>query len=153
LFFVIRRCYFATLPVSTRFPLTAPSQALSIDEKSINPVCLGFKTAFTIKRRTNETKIVLGNLKPEPDQTLLSVLTNARFWLNELRLGKSLVDIAKEAQIDLSILRKSIRLGLLSPALQKAILTGQHPDNWSVSLFTRNKMPLEWKKQEEQYLA
>ena len=98
-------------------------------------------------------KIILGGLKANPDAMLLAALKNARFGLDELRKGKSLAAIAKETETSLDHLRKRIRLGLLSPTIQKAILSGDHPDHWSVSLFTRSILPMDWKEQENLFLT
>jgi DNA invertase Pin-like site-specific DNA recombinase len=129
------------------------AKLLNINESQIAPKCLNFTTPFAVKRRSNETKIILGDLKPSPDKNLLNALKDARFWLNELRAGKSLAQIAKDSETGLDFIRKRIRLGLLSPTIQKAILSGDHPDNWSVSLFTRSIMPTEWKEQEDLFAA
>jgi hypothetical protein len=124
------------------------AKLLNIDGCQIDPKCLSFTNPFAIKRRSNEVKIILGNLKPSPDANLLNALKDARFWLDELRVGKSLAQIAKDSETGLDIIRKRVRLGLLSPTIQKAILSGDHPDSWSISLFTRSIIPKEWKEQE-----
>ena len=128
-------------------------EALQVDKQSIDSKCLRFITPFAIKRRSNEMKIILGDLKESPNTTLLAALKNARFWLDELRKGKSHAAIAKETETSLDHLRKRIRLGLLSPTIQKAILSGDHPDHWSVSLFARSILPMYWKEQENLFLT
>ena len=129
------------------------AKLLNSDRHSIDPICLSFTTPFAIKRRSNETKIILGDLKDNPNTALLTALKNARFWLDELRVGKSLAEIAQNNELSLDHIRKSIRLGLVSPNIQKAILSGNHPDHWSVSLFTRSALPMNWAEQENQFLT
>jgi hypothetical protein len=129
------------------------AKLLNIDKHSIDPICMSFSTPFAIKRRSSETKIILGDLKDNPNATLLTALKNARFWLDELRIGKSLAEIAQNTELSSDHIRKSIRLGLVSPNIQKAILSGNHPDHWSVSLFTRSALPMNWAEQESLFFA
>lgn len=126
---------------------------INVDECQIDPIRLSFTTPFAIKRRSNETKIILGDLKSSPDANLLNALKDARFWLDELRAGKNLAQIANDSETGLDFIRKRIGLGLVSPTIQKAILSGDHPNHWSVSLFTISIMPMDWKKQGDLFAA
>jgi hypothetical protein len=111
-----------------------------------------FIAPFTINRRSNQTKVIIGSRIPSPNPSLLFALKSARFALAELRKGKSLSDIAIQSQVDVRHIRKTIRMGLLSTRIQKAILSGDHPNNWSCSTFTRSVLPMDWDTQETMFL-
>jgi len=128
------------------------ADVLGVETSQLAKDLLGFSVPFTLSRRSNQTKIVIGAFKPSPNPSLLHTLKQARFWLDELRKGQCLSEIAIQSKVKPRTLRKNIRLGLLSPKLQKAILTGNHPTHWTVSTFTKTPMPMDWAMQEAQYL-
>jgi hypothetical protein len=128
------------------------SEYIHIIPQPLSLKALTFTAPFTINRSSNQAKVIIGSLIPRPNPSLLFALKSARFALAELRKGKSLSNIAVQSQVDVRHIRKTIRMGLLSPRIQKTILSGDHPDNWSCSTFTRSVIPLDWSAQEVIFL-
>jgi hypothetical protein len=65
--------------------------------------------------------------KPRPDETLIRALVRARRWKRMLEAGKrrSVAEIAEAEKIDRSFVSRLLRLTLLAPDTQEAILEGR----------------------------
>ena len=112
---------------------------------------LVIKTKFTCRRRGQETKIVAGEAKPEPDQTLVKALRNAHVWADALKSGTPIKEIANANRCSDSYTRRVVLLATLSPKLQSAILEGMLASHITLETFIRSNIPLDWKEQEARF--
>ena len=121
---------------------------IGVHANGIAPQILTLSTAFTCRRRGMETKIIAGDQAPEPDQTLTRALRNAHRWVNELKSGTPIKQIAADNACSDSYVRRVIPLATLSPKLQEAILSGSQPENLTLETLIRTHIPLDWAAQE-----
>jgi hypothetical protein len=86
--------------------------------------------------------------KPRPDETLIRALTRAHRWKRMLEDGahQSAGEIAEAERIDRSFVNRLLRLTLLAPDIQEAILDGRQPKGMQLEELT-TPMPLAWEEQ------
>ncbi|MEM7241345.1 MAG: hypothetical protein AAF429_04090 [Pseudomonadota bacterium] len=140
-------------PIQISLSKSQFADSYSIKDCSINEGALIFENAFTFSRRSQGVKIVIGETQSEPNHNLLICLKEARTWIEELKKGRSIAQIAKAENRPADQIRKRIRLGLLSPVIQSRIVTGDHPHNWTPTMFVQSQIPLQWSDQEQMFLA
>lgn len=121
--------------------------------QAINPNIRKFAVNMALRKRGVETKIILGDFEPTPNTNLLDTLRKAHGWIDELKAGKSPAEIVRAQNIEMDYFRKRIGLALLSPKIQKAIVTGKHPEDWSVAKFVKTPIPDQWQAQEKLFLS
>ena len=86
--------------------------------------------------------------KPRHDETLIRALARAHRWRRMLEEGtyRSAGEIAEAERIDRSFVNRLLRLTLLAPDIQEAILDGRQPKAMQLEGITR-LMPLVWEEQ------
>ncbi|MCU9846722.1 recombinase family protein [Defluviimonas sp. WL0024] len=127
------------------------SHALDLAGGEISEAALRFNCKSRVRRRGVETKIVAGQIRPFPDQTLRRTLALAHRWVGDLRSGKGLTEIAAEGGHADSYLRTRAPFAFLSPKIQAAILNGTHPPDLTAERLARTPIPLDWAEQEAQF--
>jgi hypothetical protein len=92
--------------------------------------------------------------RPSPDKALIRALARAHRWKRVLDEGKhrSAGEIAEAEKIDRSFVNRLLRLTLLAPDVQEAILEGRQPKAMQLEELTRT-MPNEWDKQRKAHLS
>ncbi|MBX3516797.1 MAG: hypothetical protein KF815_07635 [Rhodospirillales bacterium] len=92
--------------------------------------------------------------KPRPDETLIRALARAHRWKRMLEEGThaSVSEIAEAEKIDRSFVNRLLRLTLLAPDIQEAILDGRQPKGMQLEELTR-AMPVEWGVQRRGFLS
>jgi hypothetical protein len=107
------------------------------------------------KRRGGRKVIIAPNggnvwapAKPRPDETLIRALARAHRWKRMLEEGRcrSAGAIAEAEGITRSFVNRLLRLTLLAPDVQEAILEGRQPKGMQLEELTQ-VMPSEWGKQ------
>ena len=129
------------------------ADSFAIKENVINADALIFGNAFTFSRRSQGAKIIIGETQSEPNHDLLIRLKEARTWIEEIKRGQSIAQIAEAENRPADQIRKRIRLGLLSLTVQSRILSGDHPSNWTPTMFVQSQIPLRWSDQEQMFLG
>jgi hypothetical protein len=88
--------------------------------------------------------------KPQPDETLILALARAHRWRRLIEDGtyRSAVEIAEAEKITRSFVNRLLRITLLAPNIQEAILDGRQPKGIQLEELARS-MPSSWEKQEE----
>jgi hypothetical protein len=83
--------------------------------------------------------------KPRPDETLIRALARAHRWNRMLEAGRyrSAQEIADAEKIGRSFVSRLLRLTLLAPDIQEAILEGRQPKRMQLEELTR-AMPGAW---------
>lgn len=90
--------------------------------------------------------------KPRRDETLIRALARAHRWKRLLEEGtyRSAEEIAEAEKIDRSFVNRLLRLTLLAPDIQEAILDGRQPKGMQLEELVRG-MPSEWEEQRCQF--
>ena len=86
--------------------------------------------------------------KPRHDETLIRALARAHRWKRLLEGGRyrSAQEIAEGEGITRSFVSRLLRLTLLAPDIQEAILEGRQPKGMQLEELTRS-MPMAWEEQ------
>ena len=114
---------------------------------------------MTWKRRGGQKVIIAPDggdawspAKARPDETLIRALARAHRWIRVLEAGKcrSITEIAKAEKIDRSFVSWLLRLTLLAPDIQEAILEGRQAKGMQLEELTR-AMPGAWEEQRERF--
>lgn len=86
--------------------------------------------------------------KPRPDETLIRALARAHRWKRMLEDGtyRSAVEIAEAEKVKRSFVNRLLRLTLLAPDIQEAILDGRQPKEMQLEGLT-GVMPSGWEEQ------
>ena len=112
---------------------------------------------MTWKRRGGQKVIIAPDggdawapAKSRPDETLIRALARAHRWKRLLEEGRyaSTTEIAEVEKIGRSFVNRLLRLTLLAPDIQEAILEGRQPKEIQLEELTR-AMPAEWGEQRE----
>jgi hypothetical protein len=110
---------------------------------------------MTWKRRGGQKVIIApdGNdawapIKARPDETLIRALARAHRWNRMLEQGRygSIAEIAEAEKIDRSFVSRLLRLTLLAPDIQEAILEGRQPKGMQLDELM-GTMPGAWEEQ------
>ena len=90
--------------------------------------------------------------KPRPDETLIRALARAHRWRRLLEEGRfrSAGEIGEAEGVTRSFVNRLLRLTLLAPDIQEAILEGRQAKAMQLEEVTR-KMPSEWDEQRGQF--
>jgi len=107
-----------------------------------------FTTSFSYRRRGVELKIVAGDPKPQPDQTLIKGLRHAHEWSEALRSGEPQKALAQRVGHSERYIRRITSLIALSPKLQAAILEGTQVPHLNLETLVRGHIPLDWAQQD-----
>ena len=127
------------------------SAAFGVEAARISPHIKTFRVPLTIKKRGVEAKLFAGEFQSKHDRTLLTALSKAEVWVDQLKAGLSLSDIADQQNCSESFIRKRIALAFLSPEIKSAILEGRQPVDLSLEKLTRSRIPMGWSDQQERY--
>ncbi|MGB3316777.1 MAG: recombinase family protein, partial [Albidovulum sp.] len=127
------------------------SAELGLKPEHLNPEVMAIEMPFSLRRRGVEARLIAGDHRPEPDRTLLRALARAHHWVNDLKGGKSLAQMASTSPHSDSYIRTRAQLAFLSPRIQRAILDGSQPSELTLERIIRRPIPLDWALQEQLY--
>ena len=103
---------------------------------------------FTHRRRGVESRIVLAGASREPDNVLAKRILRAMSWLDQIRAGTSIVQIAQAESISPEYITHNLDLAFLSPKVLTAIAEGRQPPDLSAKALTRMHILMDWLEQE-----
>lgn len=104
----------------------------------------------TLARRGIETRLrVAGNSTANLGPVLIRRILRAMAWVDQIRAGRSLTDIAAAEGFTASFIALNINAALLSPAILSAIAEGRQPPHLTASMLTRAVLPDLWTAQTE----
>ena len=124
---------------------------LGLKPKDLDLAALTIDAPFSLRRRGVEARLIAGDRKPAPDRTLLRALAHARRWVDELKQGTPLSQIATATPHSDSYVRTRAQFAFLSPNIQRAILDGAQPTELTLERIIRKPIPLDWTAQEQIY--
>ena len=110
-----------------------------------------FAVPITLRKRGVEAKLIAGELQKKPDQTLLAALSKAETWIEQLKAGVLIAEIAAAHNCNESYIRKRIQLAFLAPDLKLAILEGRQPIDLTLEKLTSSLMPRGWSDQRRRF--
>ena len=86
--------------------------------------------------------------KPRPDETLIRALARAHRWKRMLEEGicRSAGEIAESEKVTRSFVNRLLRLTLLAPDIQEAIIDGRQPKGMQLEDLTQ-ALPSAWHEQ------
>lgn len=133
--------------IRIRLHADATARTLGVASDALSPDLLTVNRPFALRRRGVETRIVAGEIEPQPDPVLVRTLAEARAWARSLRAGTTLAEIAASTGRSEPYIRTRIPLAFLAPRLQAAVLDGRHPADLSVARLLRDGIPMGWDDQ------
>lgn len=125
----------------------AMAAALDVTAAALSGQLLNVTTAFALRRRGVGTRIIAGETIPARDEVLQRTLAEAHLWARALRVGTSLIEIARQTGRSEPYIRTRIPLAFLAPKVQAAILDGRQPADLSVAQLIRDGIPMDWREQ------
>jgi site-specific DNA recombinase len=124
------------------------ARELGIDVGNLSGELAAFEVPLQFRRRGVETKIIVGDPAPEPDQTLIRILSLAHQWLEQVKAGSPLEQIARKHGVTPAYIRTRTKLAFLSPKIQQAIVAGNFPPAFTTNRILQAKIPLLWQEQD-----
>ncbi|WP_018147822.1 recombinase family protein [Henriciella marina] len=114
------------------------------------PVC----TPFSQRRRGVECKLVLDrqNTRRQPDQVLVRRIVQAMDWLDSIKAGRSIGDIANDQNVSPSYITHNLDLAFLSPRILEAISEGRQAPHISAYQLSKISIPVKWAEQDAIFL-
>ena len=88
--------------------------------------------------------------KPRPDETLMRALARAHRWKRLLEEGRyrSAAEVAEAESVTRSFINRLLRLTLLAPDIQEAMLDGRQSKGLQLAVLT-GKLPSAWQEQRQ----
>ena len=145
---LIQRIDLAPDHVCIRLDPASLASLLGLEQALICEAQTQIDQPLQMRKRGVERKIIIGQMTPAPDARLQDMLIRARGWADQLREGIALKQIAEQEKCYVSFIRKRIPLAFLSPKIQRMILEGQHPAEWSIRSMMAQELPMDWAMQE-----
>ena len=110
------------------------------------PACLtrdllNFDAPFQHRKRGVETKIILGDTPVEQDKTLIQNLAMAHYYLNEIKSGKHIDEIATASNTSKRRIMQIINLAFVAPDIVKSIFQGKQPCGLTTKYLQRHPLP------------
>lgn len=125
--------------------------SLEVPVAALSDTITRISSAFALRRRGVETRIIAGETLAAPDEVLRRTLAEAHLWAKALRAGTSLTEIARQTGRSEPYIRTRIPLAFLAPKLQAAILDGRQPAYLSVAQLIREDIPMDWTEQARRF--
>lgn len=130
---------------------TVLASTLGLPTDDLHPDLLSATAPFDLRRRGVEAKIIAGDVRPDPDPYLRTMLIRAHGWIKALNSGTQISDIARREQVPGSFIRTRAQLAFLAPNIQAAILDGTHPPELTLKRLVSVTHPLDWSAQEQTF--
>ena len=110
-------------------------------------------TEFKLRRRGVETRLVLnGDQAREPDQVLIRRILKAMDWLDQIKLGRRISDIAAAENITPEYITHNMDIAFLSPKILKAIAVGKQRADVTAYQLSKISIPANWAEQDAIFL-
>ena len=108
---------------------------------------------FVRRRRRIENKLILkcGSTR-KPDKVLIRRILKAMAWLDQIKLGQGISEIAAAENVSPEYITHNLGLGLLSPGILHAISAGSQRPDISAYQLSKTTIPEDWKDQKSIFL-
>lgn len=81
------------------------------------------------------------------DPALARRIIHSIEWIDQMKAGRTITEIAEAEGISSEFLTKNINAGLLSPAILNAIAEGRQPPHLTAKMLTEMRLPELWADQ------
>lgn len=125
------------------------SKRLDVPKADLFEEGLVFNKPFQLRKRGVETKLVLGGIQTEPDQTLIRNIVTAQKWFEAVRQGQTIEQIAKDAELTKARILQMMDHAFLAPDILKQIAAGKQPIGLTSEWLQRNALPIDWQEQRQ----
>ncbi|MEM1389733.1 MAG: recombinase family protein [Pseudomonadota bacterium] len=106
-----------------------------------------YEFPFSIRKRGVEQKLCFGAQTREPDLVLVRRIQRALNWVDKIRSGTRISEVAAEENISPEFLSNNLKFAFLSPDILDAISSGQQPVDLTAKHLFRVSVPLSWDSQ------
>jgi len=128
-------------------------QRLGVAAGCMEPKTLPVKISapFQLRKRAMETKLIIGNLAPEPerDEVLIRNIAKAHDWYQKIKQGQSFTQIADGESTSVAMIKQKINLAFLAPNIVKQILNGKQPIGLTTRFLLSRSLPPSWQQQRQ----
>lgn len=109
---------------------------------------------YALRRRGVESKIILGvNAEREMDKVMVRRILRANAWVDHIKSGRPISEIARDEQITPEYITHNIDLAYLSPKVLTAILGGKQRPEISAYQLSKVRIPATWDEQDRLFLS
>ncbi len=123
------------------------NQAVLVKTNRANPIVQGSR------RRGVENKLVLGTGSTrKPDKVLIRRILKAMKWVDQIKFGQGISDIAASESVSPEYITHNLGLGLLSPGILRAIASGYQRADISAFQLSKMTIPVDWSAQNSIFL-
>ena len=154
----------AALELIARVDLTKGAMTISLDADKLLKLLecasylievqrLTFSVPITFQRRQNGTRLIWAAYKPAPRPHLIKALHDAHTWLDQLKSGTQIGDIAQATGLLDGTIWKRLRLACLSPKVQQAILDGTLNADTTIRHLQSKHIPESWAEQDRLFIS
>ncbi len=141
---IIKRIDITTSCIRVNYQEQALMAELGI--KDVNAATHSVVIETEIKKRNSEDKLIIASDFTRKDLPLIKMLVQAHGWVELVRSGKArtAADVAKIVGLQERYISKHIKLALLAPDIQKAILDGIQPASFTLERLKDSDHTLDW---------
>lgn len=125
----------------------ALASALGFARDRVPDEHLALRRDLRLRRRGVETRLVLGEPRPEIDRTLIRNIARARRWLEAAQRGQSFDEIATQEDVSKNRLQQTIHLAFLAPDIVTDIVAGKQPLGLTSEWLKGRDLPVAWDAQ------
>ncbi|KCZ51508.1 hypothetical protein HY29_18405 [Hyphomonas beringensis] len=125
----------------------AIAEWFGVMEDQVDRGRLRLEAPFGVRRRGRESRLVFGAIHSAPDPKLVRMIALAHSWLEEIKAGTLMKDIATRYGWQTLMGRQRIQLAFLSPAIVGAIMEGRQPEGLTLTQLVTSDIPLDWDEQ------
>ena len=138
-------------PGQLQITLSADALAgtLDLSVERINREALDLGSAFTLRRRGAEVRLILEESRPEVDQTLLRNLAQGVAWFEEIKSGETTNDIAELSGTTRQRVSAMVDLAFLAPDLMQGIFDCRQPNTLASDQIIKAPIPRLWPDQRD----
>ena len=121
---------------------------LKIEEDAFVEDALTLTSPFQHRKRGVETKLILNETSDAKDEKLINNQKRAHAIVKQIKLGKSIDQIAEAIGLPKQRVSELSKLAFLSPQITTTILKGEQPVVITSDYLLRRSIPMNWKEQE-----
>jgi hypothetical protein len=125
------------------------SATLAIKTDAISEDALTIKSAFQMRKRGVETKLVLADVKTGQDETLIRNIAKAYHWFRQLTSGNTFDEIAVSEGTSKRRVQQMMDLAFLAPDIVREVLDGKQPTGFTSDWCKRHNLPMDWNAQRQ----
>ncbi len=129
------------------------SKTLECDDAKLNSSALRLELPFQTRRRGVELKLLLGDVEPEIDHTLVQNIVKARRYLSFIKEGLTISEIAAKKGVSKRRIQDLTNLALLAPDIIEAITSGETPPGLTTDYLIKHRFSANWSEQHAQFAA